>query len=503
MIFYWEKQNRRQYKIAQLSSGWTKAYAKHYPIWTAKVFEESKPDQFYFLKFTKLNETLFSKEDCEKAKRRFQNEGRFQVHHPSIEYVLGSGEGRLLFEEGDRSFLKNQNLKLDEIEDLQVREVLSAYSKQSQGLFGDCFRYLKQNDGEILFILTEYVEGKSLQDYYETDAFHPDREACRKQMFFHMRQAICAMDAYMNQNRIDPMLIRDITPSNFIITEKEKNLKYIDFDWSYIGEESRKPKLRIKNSKTGSKKRSEAQNGIIGKKQNDITSEKKNGAIGGTAGYLDPRQVFTDTKASDIQMDIYAMGMVFLYMMMGEDYIFSLPQVMELEEEMDYLRSRTIPYTLFRNCVRRNGRLVFTEPQFEPLFSIIEKMIARLENRYQTPKQILKDFDAFLESLYPESQNEFKDPLLLSTQETGKKTYCLCAVKNRETGKKTVQNYQIEDNMLVSIIENQVLIYFFRDKLYLLQLNEKANQKVGRIEITEKPLQFAAGSLQITLKRVL
>lgn len=469
MIFYWEEQKRKQYRVASLHSGWTKACAKHYPVWTAKVFEEAEPSKFYFLKFTKLDEGLLSKQACEDARRRFQNEGRFQVRHPSIEYVFGSGEGRLLFEKGDRAFLKKQDLKLDEIESQQMRAQLEVLSKQSQGVFGDCYRYLEQKDGEILFLLTEYVEGSSLQEYYETDAFDVNQAENQKQMFFHMRQAISAMDAYRNQNRIDSMLIRDITPANYMITEKEHHLKYIDFDWSYTGSEAGK---------------------------------SKKGAIGGTPGYLDPRQAQSDMKTSDIQMDIYAMGMVFLYMIMGEDYIFSLPQVMELEDEIDYLRSRTLPYTLFRNRIRRDGRLVLQEPQFDVLFSIIGKMIAPVPQRYQSPAQIQKDFDDFLESIYPKRGEEFRNPLLLSSKKPGKKTCCICAVKNMETGRKTVQNYMVEENMLIDIVENKVLVYYFRDKLYRIQLNLKTRQTAERVEITEKPVRMEVDSLQITLKRV-
>lgn len=212
---------------------------------------------------------------------------------------------------------------------------------------------------KISFVLSEWIDGYSLPEYLE----RPEIERLKKEapeefnekMLRQIRQLMSAMEAYMGMGEREPFVHRDLKPMNLLVRKEDESLVLCDFDWSHCAD-------------NGTGQRPEY--------------------ISGTAGYMDPTAAYS--RETDIQLDIYSLGQVMLYWLIGGDYY-------SHDEKIDYLHQETLAHDL---DIRRIPRQYHTE-KYKPLLAIIRRLIARRGERYESMEQIIQDYDAFMECCFP------------------------------------------------------------------------------------------------------
>lgn len=421
---------------------------KGYVICRGEASRKGRPQERYFFKFVKMDGEV--PERMKLAEKIFRSESAFQVRHPYIVYVESGMESELVLEDGDADALR---IRTDEM------------------------KHLEQGSGEITCILEEMVEGEDLEQVY----------ACRRgkepvpedTMFRHMYQLICGMCAYMGKNRKDRLIHRDIKPANIRITADGQRVKYIDFDWSHV---------------TGSTKtRSMAKD------------------IGGTPGYSDPRQFTLTVKTSDPAMDIYALGMVFLYMMLGEDYIFGVRSA----EDRDWLEDETLLYVLKKEYLLRGGIPVYQEAEYAKFRKILKKMIAKPEKRYQEPEELLKDMEHFLMQYYGQKryQEICSDDVLLREHAVPEEKVRISLFREKRGRGKQRSIIVLTDNQVQSLrdLDNRQigLVYMVKGVVYYAVLSENAvfDRDSGFLEkdrniLTGNECRFTIKDEKFILKRI-
>ena len=160
---------------------------------------------------------------------------------------------------------------------------------------------------------------------------------------------------------------RDLKPMNLLVRREDESLVLCDFDWSLCAD-------------NGTGQRPEY--------------------ISGTAGYMDPAAAYS--RETDIQLDIYSLGQVMLYWLIGQDYY-------SHDEKIDYLHKETLAHDL---DIRRIPQQYRTE-KYKPLLAIIRRLIARRGERYESMGQIIQDYDAFIKRYFQTGNKEAGDPLSL------------------------------------------------------------------------------------------
>ena len=150
---------------------------------------------------------------------------------------------------------------------------------------------------------------------------------------------------YMSMYETDPIVHRDLKPENVMASADGEVVKIIDFDWVHLH----------KSNVTVMTRR-----------------EQK-----GTLGYAEPKS--WNSYRADKKMDIYSAGLV-LYFIYMERHHFS-----GQDEYTHYLMANDYAYTL-----KDTGNMD-TE-----LRAIIQKMIAREEERYEHITEVIRDFIRYL-----------------------------------------------------------------------------------------------------------
>lgn len=150
---------------------------------------------------------------------------------------------------------------------------------------------------------------------------------------------------YMSMYETDPLVHRDIKPENIMASADGEVVKIIDFDWVHLH----------KSNVTVMTRR-----------------EQK-----GTLGYAEPKS--WNSFRADKKMDIYSAGLV-LYFIYMEKHHFS-----GQEEITHYLMANDYAYTL-----KDTGKMDLE------LRRILQKMIAREEERYDHMKDVIRDFVHYL-----------------------------------------------------------------------------------------------------------
>lgn len=158
---------------------------------------------------------------------------------------------------------------------------------------------------------------------------------------------------YMSMYETDPLVHRDLKPENIMASADGEVVKIIDFDWVHLH----------KSNVTVMTRR-----------------EQK-----GTLGYAEPRS--WNSYRADKKMDIYSAGLV-LYFIYMERHHFS-----GQEEITHYLMADDYAYTL-----KDTGEMDLA------LRTILQKMIAREEERYEHIRDVIRDFVKYLnqKGCYPE-----------------------------------------------------------------------------------------------------
>lgn len=264
----------------------------------------------------------------------------------------------------------------------------------------------KDADGEEIFcVLMEYVEGESLQEYRQKM-----ENVAEDEMFSQMMQLLYGVQYYMKYVSGDRYVHRDLKPANIMITWKDGKVVIVDFDWAHIHGSSA-----------------------------TMRAGKRGYAIGGTAGYADPRAY--STSKTDVQMDIYALGRIFCFWLTGDHY-FSMeeryPGVYQmLEEEILYgLDYNRIPKRFHAEKYR-----FFTDV-------IIRKMVAPYEERYTDIDHVIADMTAFIKTFYADSskaQAVLGNDHVLDSRTADAKDRHELMVRVQFEKEKIVQNYFMEN----------------------------------------------------------
>ena len=199
------------------------------------------------------------------------------------------------------------------------------------------------DDGEVdgtHYLVMEFVDGIDLYNYI-TKKRRLDPEDARRILV----QAARALEHAHRQGVVH----RDIKPSNFLLTKKDG-------------------KLLVKLTDMGLARR-------VDENEFRVT---RDGTTVGTIDYISPEQAHDAGKA-DIRSDIYSLGCTFFHMLAGDP---PFPKGSLPERLMAHIK--TAPPDICK-----------LNPQVPAAFAhILNKMLAkRPKDRYQTPKELLKDLD--------------------------------------------------------------------------------------------------------------
>ncbi len=260
---------------------------------------------------------------------------------------------------------------------------------------------------------------------------------------------------YLSMYEDDPIVHRDLKPENIMASRDGEVLKIIDFDWAHLHESN----VTL----------------LMQRKQR------------GTPGYAEP-QGWNSHECTPL-MDIYSLGLVFYFLYMEKHHFYGRKEI------ENYLIGDEYSYTLKD-----------TDGLPEEIRRILQKMIARREERYQTIEEVIDDFRAYLR------QAGYEDTLeeLLMEEPTDKMqfSYKMGCIKYSPM----VKNYHFVPICIGSKQErskNRVLnahiLSFYRvnDKMKYALLDESC-KKIGDgnredVQVGDK---FLYGTIETTITKI-
>lgn len=226
--------------------------------------------------------------------------------------------------------------------------------------------YDSDQDGDLHFLVLEYVDGASLQEIVQKTGPMSVLRACH-----YIAQAANALQ-HAHENG---MVHRDVKPGNLLV-DRSGVVKLLDLG------------LALKTDE-----------------DNQFTKIHDDGTLG-TADYLSPEQAM-DSHDVDIRTDIYSLGVTFYFLLTGRPPFEGLPIADKL---LAHQMKQPPPVSLYRGDVSPS------------LLAIINKMMAKkVENRFTTPGEVAEALAPFVqEPIPPPSSVEMPtlSPAVLATSST-------------------------------------------------------------------------------------
>ncbi len=194
--------------------------------------------------------------------------------------------------------------------------------------------------------LIEYIEEPDLSNLIRFSApLAASREETMRIKHKIVLKILYGVCHYLSMYEDDPIVHRDLKPENIMASRDGEVVKIIDFDWAHLHES----------------------NFTV------ITRRKQRG----TPGYAEP-QAWNSHECTPL-MDIYSLGLVFYFLYMEKHHFYGR------EEIENYLIGDDYSYTLKD-----------TPGLPDDIRFIIQKMIARRQERYNTIDEVIDDFEAYL-----------------------------------------------------------------------------------------------------------
>lgn len=260
---------------------------------------------------------------------------------------------------------------------------------------------------------------------------------------------------YLSMYENDPIVHRDLKPENIMVSKDGETVKIIDFDWAHLHESN----VTL----------------LMQRKQR------------GTPGYAEP-QAWNSHECTPL-MDIYSLGLVFYFLYMEKHHFYGRKEIEA------YLIGDEYSYTL-KDTARLPGEIRV----------ILQKMIAKREERYQTIDEVIDDFRTYLKK---EGYSEMLEELL--TEEPSEKmqfSYKMGCIKYSPM----VKNYHFVPICIGSKQErskngvlNAHILSFYRvnDKMKYAILDESC-RKMGDSRANEVKVgdKFVYGSIETTITKV-
>ena len=205
------------------------------------------------------------------------------------------------------------------------------------------------NDGNMHFLVVEYIDGVNLSDLVRNNAPLAIDRAC------HYIAQTCAG---LQSAHVVGLVHRDIKPANLLL-DRYGTVKILDLGLALFFHDD-----------------------------DELTKEHDNNAVLGTADYLAPEQGI-DSHGVDIRADIYSLGATLYFLLTGQPPF----------------AGGTIAQKLVWHHMRAVKPASELRPEVPPeLDAVIEKMMAKDRDlRYQTPREVF-------EALQPWTRNPIAPP---------------------------------------------------------------------------------------------
>lgn len=213
--------------------------------------------------------------------------------------------------------------------------------------------------------LIEYIEQPDLSDLIRhSSPLGKTKEETMKIKHKIALKILYGVSHYLSMYEEDPVVHRDLKPENIMASKDGEIVKIIDFDWAHLHESN----VTI------------------------LTQRKQRG----TPGYAEP-QAWNSHECTPL-MDIYSLGLVFYFLYMEKHHFYHRKEI------ETYLLGEEYAYTL-KNTPGLPAKLR----------AILEKMIAKREDRYESIDSVISDFRAYVKG---EGYEDTLDELLMEQPST-------------------------------------------------------------------------------------
>ncbi|MBI3410242.1 MAG: serine/threonine protein kinase [Planctomycetes bacterium] len=254
---------------------------------------------------------------------------------------IGKGGTGVVFLAEHRSLKRRAAIKVLPVGRTTEKETLERFYREARAVaildHDNIVRAFDINhEGNIHYLVMEYVEGESLQKYVEKNGAMPFPEACR--MVIQVAQGL-------QHAHTCGLIHRDIKPANLLL-DRTGIVKILDMGLVLFFEDE----------------------------DSHLTRDLSKGAVLGTADYLSPEQAL-DCHNVDVRSDIYSLGATFYALLAGNPPF----------------HDSNVTQKLIDHQIKDPQPLHERRPEVpRPLSDIVHKMMAKKpEDRFQTHADVV------------------------------------------------------------------------------------------------------------------